>query len=361
MTDPVKTDVFDRLETAASARILIMDGAMGTMIQREELTEADFRGSQYADWPSDLKGNNEILCVTQPDIIEKIHDEFLAAGADIIETNTFNCTRISLADYDMQALARELNIAAASRARAAADNWTAKTPDRQRFVAGAIGPMNKTLSISPDVNNPGYRAVTFDEVVEAYKEQVAALIEGGVDILLIETIFDSLNAKAAIFAAEDVFEEMGVRLPLMISFTVTDMSGRNLSGQTIEAFWYSVKHAKPFTIGLNCAFGAEHLRPHAVALSAIAETRVCVYPNAGLPNELGEYDELPEDTAAQLCAWAKEGLLNITGGCCGTTPDHIRAIAEAVDGVPPRKPVTLDPVMRLSGIDPVTLVNMVSE
>jgi len=356
-----QTDILDRLNRAADQRILMMDGAMGTMIQREGLAEADFRGTQYAEWPSDLKGNNEILCVTQQEIIEKIHSEFLAAGADIIETNTFNCTRISLADYDMQSLAKELNIAAAACARAAADKWSAKTPDRPRFVAGAIGPMNKTLSISPDVNNPGYRAVTFDEVVGAYKEQVAALIEGGVDILLIETIFDSLNAKAAIFAAEDVFEEMGVRLPLMISFTVTDMSGRNLSGQTIEAFWYSVKHAKPFTIGLNCAFGAEHLRPHAVALSAIAETRVCVYPNAGLPNELGEYDELPEDTAAHLRGWAQEGLLNITGGCCGTTPDHIRAIAEAVEGVPPRKPVTLEPVMRLSGIDPVTLINMVAE
>lgn len=354
-------EVFDRLNKVASDRILMMDGAMGTMIQREGLTEADFRGTKYADWPSDLKGNNEILCVSQPDIIEKIHNEFLAAGADIIETNTFNCTRISLADYDMQALATELNLAAAKCARAAADRWTEKTPNRPRFVAGAIGPMNKTLSISPDVNNPGYRAVTFDEVVGAYKEQVSALIDGGVDILLIETIFDSLNAKAAIFAAEDVFEEKGVRLPLMISFTVTDMSGRNLSGQTIEAFWYSVKHAKPFSIGLNCAFGAEHLRPHAVALSAIAETRVCVYPNAGLPNELGEYDELPEDTAAHLGAWAKEGLLNITGGCCGTTPDHIRAIANAVESVPPRKPVMLEPVMRLSGIDPVTLVNMVAE
>ncbi len=355
------TDIFSRLNQLADQRILVIDGAMGTMIQGEGLTEADFRGTQFADWPSDLKGNNEILCVTQPEIIEKIHGEFLAVGADIIETNTFNCTRISLADYDMQDMATELNLAAAARARAAADKWSAKTPDRPRFVAGAIGPMNKTLSISPDVNNPGYRAVTFDQVVGAYKEQIAALIEGGVDILLIETIFDSLNAKAAIFAAEDVFEEMGVCLPLMISFTVTDMSGRNLSGQTIEAFWYSVKHAKPFTIGLNCAFGAEHLRPHAVALSAIADTRVCVYPNAGLPNELGEYDELPEDTAAHLRAWAQEGLLNITGGCCGTTPDHIRAIAAAVEGVSPRKPVTPEPVMRLSGIDPVTLVNMVAE
>lgn len=353
--------IFDRLNEAANSHILVIDGAMGTMIQREGLSEVDFRGEEYADWPSDLKGNNEILCISQPKIIENIHSEFLAAGADIIETNTFNCTRISLADYDMQAMATELNLAAAKCARAAADKWTAKTPDQPRFVAGAIGPMNKTLSISPDVNNPGYRAVTFDEVVEAYKEQVAALIDGGVDILLIETIFDSLNAKAAIFAAEDVFEEKDIRLPLMISFTVTDMSGRNLSGQTIEAFWYSVKHAKPFTIGLNCAFGAEHLRPHAVALSAIAETRVCVYPNAGLPNELGEYDELPEDTAAHLRAWAEEGLLNITGGCCGTTPDHIRAIAKAVKGVPPRKPATLEPVMRLSGIDPVTLINMVAE
>lgn len=356
-----EADIFERLHVAVNDHILMMDGAMGTMIQREGLAEADFRGKQFADWPSDLKGNNEILCFSQPEVIEKIHGEFLAAGADIIETNTFNCTRISLADYDMQAMATELNLAAAKCARSAADKWAAKTPEKPRFVAGAIGPMNKTLSISPDVNNPGYRAVTFDEVVEAYKEQVAALIEGGVDILLIETIFDSLNAKAAIFAAEDVFEEKGVRLPLMISFTVTDMSGRNLSGQTIEAFWYSVKHAKPFSIGLNCAFGAEHLRPHAVALSAIADTNVCVYPNAGLPNELGEYDERPEDTAAQLGAWAKEGLLNITGGCCGTTPDHIRAIADAVEGISPRKPITLDPTMRLSGIDPVTLVNIVAE
>lgn len=351
------SSILERLNTVANERILVMDGAMGTMIQREELKEADYRGARFADWPSDLKGNNELLNLTRPEIIGKIHGDFLEAGADIIETNTFNGTQISMADYDMQAFAREVNVTGARIAREAADAWTAKTPDKPRFVAGSIGPMNKTLSISPDVNNPGYRAVTFDEVVTAYKEQISGLIEGGVDLLLIETIFDTLNAKAAVFAAEEVFEAEGVRLPLMISFTVTDMSGRNLSGQTIEAFWYSIKHAKPFTIGLNCAFGAEHLRPHAVTLSAIADTRVCVYPNAGLPNELGEYDELPEDTAHHLSAWAKEGLLNITGGCCGTTPGHIAAIAKAVDGIKPRQRKEISPMMRLSGIDPVTIIN----
>lgn len=350
------SDIQTRLEALAKERILIMDGAMGTMIQREKLQEADYRGERFKDWPTDLKGNNDLLVLTNPAVIEKVHNAFLEAGADIIETDTFNATSISMADYDMQEFVREMNVEGARLARRVADEWTAKTPDKPRFVAGSIGPMNQALSISPDVNRPGYRAVTFDRVCASYKEQIEGLIEGGVDILLIETIFDSLNAKAAIFAAEEVFEEQGVRLPVMISFTVTDMSGRNLSGQTIEAFWYSVKHAKPFSIGLNCAFGAEHLRPHAVTLSGIADTRVCVYPNAGLPNELGEYDETPGVTAGFMKDWAQEGLLNITGGCCGTTPEHIAAIAKAVEGVSPRTPVVMEPEMRLSGIDPVTIV-----
>lgn len=348
---------FDALLKAAGHRILVLDGAMGTMIQYEKLQETDYRGERFSDWPSDLKGNNELLNLTQPHIIRNIHNKFFEAGADIIETNSFNGTQISMADYDMQSLAYELSLESAKIARAAADEWTEKTPEKPRFVAGAIGPLNKTLSISPDVNNPGFRAVTFDEVVEAYVEQIGALIDGGVDLLLIETVFDTLNAKAAIFAAEEVFEARGIKLPIMISFTVTDMSGRNLSGQTIEAFWYSVRHANPFSIGLNCAFGAEHLRPHAVALAAIADTRVCVYPNAGLPNELGEYDEEPEDTAGHLGTWAEEGLLNITGGCCGTTPAHIAAIAKAVEGLTPRAMPNIEPAMRLSGIDPAVLLS----
>ncbi len=355
------TDQTEKLLEAVQKRILIMDGAMGTMIQKKGLQEADFRGERFADWPSDLKGNNDLLCITRPDVIAGIHADFLAAGADIIETNTFNGTTISMSDYSMQGLAREVNVAGAKLARRVADEWTAKDPSKPRFVAGSIGPTNQTLSISPDVNNPGYRAVTFDGVVEAYKEQVSGLIEGGVDIILIETVFDSLNAKAAIFAAEEVFEEEGVHLPIMLSFTVTDMSGRNLSGQTIEAFWYSVKHAKPFTIGLNCAFGADKLRPHAVTLSAVADALVAIYPNAGLPNDLGEYDETPEEMAGQLKEWAKEGLFNIVGGCCGTTPEHIQAIAEAVEGIAPRKVPALKPAMRLSGIDPITIINAAAE
>ncbi|MCJ9429378.1 homocysteine S-methyltransferase family protein [Kordiimonas sp. A6E486] len=345
------------LSDIADKRILVMDGAMGTMIQKRKLQEADFRGERFKDWPTDLKGNNDLLTITRPDVIADIHSAFLEAGADILETNTFNSTKISLADYDMQAMARELNIEGAKLARRVADEWTAKTPDKPRFVAGSIGPTNKTLSISPDVNNPGFREVTFDEVVEAYQEQVEGLIEGGVDIILIETVFDTLNAKAAIFATQEAFEKLGVTLPVMLSCTVTDMSGRNLSGQTVEAFWYSVRHAKPFTVGLNCAFGADKLRPHAVALSAVADTRVAIYPNAGLPNEMGEYDETPETMARQLKEWAEEGLLNIVGGCCGTTPDHIAAIAKAVEGVAPRKVKSFAPAMRLSGIDPITIIN----
>lgn len=345
------------LEKLANERILVMDGAMGTMIQKCKLVEEDYRGERFKDWPSDLKGNNDLLVLTNPQVIADIHAAFLEAGADIIETDTFNGTSISMADYDMQDLAYEINLEGAKLARKVADEWTERTPEKPRFVAGSIGPTNKTLSVSPDVNNPGFREVTFDEVTAAYKTQVEGLMDGGVDIILIETVFDTLNAKAAIFATEEVFEERGVRLPIMLSCTVTDMSGRNLSGQTIEAFWYSVRHAKPFTIGLNCAFGAEHLRPHAVTLAGIADTRVAIYPNAGLPNEMGEYDESPAVTGAHLKEWAKEGLLNIVGGCCGTTPEHIAAIAKAVEGIPPRRVPAHTPAMRLSGIDPITIIN----
>ena len=352
-------NIATQLAELCDKRILIMDGAMGTMIQKEKLVEADYRGTRFADWPSDVKGNNDLLVLTNPDIIAKIHGEFLAAGADIIETDTFNSTRISMADYDMEDFAYEMNLEGAKLARRVADEWTVKTPDKPRFVAGSIGPMNQSLSVSPDVDNPGYRSVDFDQVVASYKEQVEGLIEGGVDIILIETVFDTLNAKAAIFATQTVFEEKDMTLPVFMSCTVTDMSGRNLSGQTIEAFWHSVRHVKPFAVGLNCAFGAEHLRPHAVTISAIADTRVCIYPNAGLPNEMGEYDETPEMTASLLNDWAEEGLLNIVGGCCGTTPEHIGAIADAMTVHAPREVVTLEPIMRLSGIDPVEIASVV--
>ena len=344
-----------QLDSLCRDHILVMDGAMGTMVQCAKLVEADYRGERFKDWHKDLKGNNDLLVLTNPDVIAKIHDEFLAAGADIIETDTFNATRVSMADYDMEDYAFEMNVEGAKLARRVADEWTLKTPDKPRFVAGSIGPMNQSLSVSPDVDNPGYRSVTFEQVAASYKEQVAGLIEGGVDIILIETVFDTLNAKAAIFATEEVFEEQGLRLPVFLSCTVTDLSGRNLSGQTIEAFWHSVRHVKPFAVGLNCAFGAEHLRPHAVTIANIADTRICVYPNAGLPNEMGEYDETPDITAGLLKGWAEEGLLNITGGCCGTTPDHIGAIAKAVAGIKPRAVPTAEPVMRLSGIDPVQI------
>jgi len=351
-------DISKQLDSLCREHILVMDGAMGTMIQREKLDEADYRGERFATWHKDLKGNNDLLVLTNPDVIAKIHDDFLAAGADIIETDTFNSTRVSMADYDMQDYAHEMNLEGAKLARRVADEWTLKTPDKPRFVAGSIGPMNQSLSVSPDVDNPGYRSVTFDQVAASYKEQVSGLIEGGVDIILIETVFDTLNAKAAIFATEEEFDERGVRLPVFMSCTVTDMSGRNLSGQTIEAFWHSIRHIKPFAVGLNCAFGAEHLRPHAVTIANIADTRICVYPNAGLPNEMGEYDETPDITAGLLKGWAEEGLLNITGGCCGTTPDHIGAIVKAVEGIKPRAVPTAEPVMRLSGIDPVQIVTL---
>ena len=324
-------------------RIVIIDGAMGTMIQRHKLTEAGYRGERFKEWPTDLKGNNDLLCLTQPHIIKEIHKQYLEAGADIIETNTFNAQRVSLADYHMQELAYEINLAAARIAREAVSEFYASHKVsrgglEERFVAGAIGPMNKTLSLSPDVNNPGYRALNFDEAVNAYYEQTTGLVEGGADILLIETIFDTLNAKAAIFAIKKYFRDTGQReLPIMISGTITDASGRTLSGQTLEAFYTSIMHAKPLSVGLNCALGAKEMRPHIEELSQIASIYVSAYPNAGLPNPMGEYDEQPEDTAHYIEEWAKEGFVNIVGGCCGTTPDHIRHIAEHVKNLKPRE------------------------
>ena len=329
-----------QLRKLLDEQILIIDGAMGTMIQRYKLEEKDYRGARFKDWHTDVKGNNDLLCITQPAIIKEIHKQYLQAGANILETNTFNSQVISLADYDMQTLAYELNVAAAKLAREAINEYTANSqqPIGNYFVAGAIGPMNKTLSLSPDVNNPGYRSVTFDEVANAYYEQIKGLIDGGVDILLVETIFDTLNAKAAIYAINKYFRDTKKeKLPVMISGTITDASGRTLSGQTLEAFYISVMHANPVSIGLNCALGAEQMRPHIEELSEIAACYVSAYPNAGLPNAMGEYDESPEHTAAVISEWAKEGWVNLVGGCCGTTPDHIAAIAKAMKKYAPRK------------------------
>ena len=342
----------EALKHAARERILILDGAMGTMIQRHRLDEAGYRGERFKDFGRDLKGNNDLLVLSRPEIISEIHNAYLEAGADIAETNTFNAQAISQADYGLEDIAYEMNLAAAKLAREAADAWTAKTPDRPRFVAGAIGPTNRTASISPDVNNPGFRNVSFDELVGAYSVQTRGLIEGGVDTILIETVFDTLNAKAAGYAVEQVFDALGVELPIMISGTITDLSGRNLSGQTPEAFWYSMEHLKPFSIGLNCSFGAEQLRPSVDEMARVADTLVSVYPNAGLPNEMGEYDESPEFMAGLLEEWAKDGLINIVGGCCGTTPDHIRAIAAAVSKYEPRPLPEVVHKLRLSGLEP---------
>lgn len=339
------------IQQCLQERILIIDGAMGTMIQQYKLEEKDYRGERFKDWHSDVKGNNDLLSLTQPKIIEAIHTKYLEAGADIIETNTFSSTSIAQADYDMQSLAYELNVAAARCARNAIDNFCAKgqqADNNPKFVAGAIGPLNKTLSLSPDVNNPGYRAVTFDEVAAAYAEQIKGLVDGGVDVLLIETIFDTLNAKAAIYAIKKFFRERkkasanagepeAAELPIMISGTITDASGRTLSGQTLEAFYISVSHANPLSIGLNCALGAKEMRPHIEELSQIADCYTSAYPNAGLPNAFGEYDEQPHETAHIIEEWAAEGFVNIVGGCCGTTPDHIRCIAEQVKKFKPRQ------------------------
>lgn len=321
-------------------RILIIDGAMGTMIQRYQLEEKDYRGERFKNWHRDVKGNNDLLSITQPHIIEDIHRQYLDAGADIIETNTFSGTAIAQADYDMQSLAYELNVASARCARNAIDKFTAnaKAAAGPKFIAGAIGPTNKTLSLSPDVNNPGYRAVTFDQVADAYYEQIKGLADGGVDLLLIETIFDTLNAKAAIYAAKKFFRDHKLEeLPVMISGTITDASGRTLSGQTLEAFYISVSHADPLSIGLNCALGAKEMRPYIEELSQMAGCYTSAYPNAGLPNAFGEYDEQPHETAHIIEEWAAEGFVNIVGGCCGTTPDHIRCMAERVKNYKPRE------------------------
>jgi len=350
---PAVTERAKTLQAAAAKRILVLDGAMGTMIQRLKLTEADFRGERFKDWPRDLKGNNDLLILTRPDAVEAIHRQYFEAGADIVETNTFSSTSIAQADYGMEALAYELNFEGARIARRAADAVAAAT-GRPRFVAGAIGPTNRTASISPDVNNPGFRAVTFDELRAAYAEATRGLVDGGADLILIETIFDTLNAKAAVAAVEDVFEEKGVSLPVMISGTITDLSGRTLSGQTPTAFWYSLRHARPFSIGLNCALGAREMRAHIDEIGRVADTLVCAYPNAGLPNEFGEYDESPEAMAKLVGEFARSGLVNIVGGCCGTTPDHIGAIAHAVEGLAPRRIPEVAPQLRLSGLEPFT-------
>jgi 5-methyltetrahydrofolate--homocysteine methyltransferase len=343
------------LDLAARDRILVLDGAMGTMIQRHGLTEAEFRGERFASHPRELRGDNDLLVLTRPDVVRAIHDQYLAAGADIIETNTFNSTAVSQADYGLEPLAYELNVSAAQIARAAAEVWTAKTPDRPRFVAGAIGPTNRTLSISPDVNDPAFRAITFDELRDAYRDQVRGLVDGGCDALLIETIFDTLNAKAAIAACDEVFEEKGVGLPLMLSVTITDQSGRTLSGQTVEAFWIAVRHADPFSVGINCALGAAQMRPYLADLAAVATTRISCYPNAGLPNAFGDYDEQPAETAAILGEYARSGLLNLVGGCCGTTPDHIGAIARTVASLRPRAVPDLPRATQFSGLEPLTI------
>lgn len=344
-----------RLSALLRERILILDGGMGTMIQQHRFDEAAYRGERFADWPSDLKGNNDLLCITQPAIIEDIHRAYLDAGADIVETNSFNATRIAMADYAMEDLARELNVAAAQCARRAADAAMAANPDRPRFVAGVLGPTNRTASISPDVNDPGYRNTSFDLLVDAYLEAIDGLVEGGADVLLIETIFDTLNAKAAVFAVKKYCDDHQLDIPVMISGTITDASGRTLTGQTTEAFYHSLRHAEPITIGLNCALGARELRPYMAELSRISEGFVSAHPNAGLPNEMGEYDESPQAMAAEIRDWASKGYLNVIGGCCGTTPEHIKAIAEAVAPFPPRALPEITPACRLSGLEPLTI------
>jgi 5-methyltetrahydrofolate--homocysteine methyltransferase len=342
----------ERLLAAAKARVLIFDGAFGTQIQNRKLSEADYAGT--LGLPADQKGNNDILALTRPDVIADITRAYLDAGSDIVSTNTFSANAISQADYKAEHLVADINIASGRIARALADEYAAKD-GKPRFVAGAIGPTNKTLSLSPDVEDPGFREITFDELVAVYKDQAAALIEGGVDFILIETVFDTLNAKAGVMAVKQLERDTGRDIPLMISMTLTDLSGRNLSGHTVEAFWYAVRHAKPLTIGLNCSFGAEQLRPHVKVLAQIADTLLMIYPNAGLPNELGEYDEAPETTAGLVADWADHGQVNILGGCCGSTPDHIAAIAKAVAASKPREVPHPAPAMRLAGLEPFTV------
>ena len=349
------SEIRSTLDALLRQRLLVLDGAMGTMIQRHQLVEADYRGTRFAAHSLDVKGNNELLTLTRPDVIAGIHEAYLDAGADIIETNTFNANAVSQSDYGLEALVGEMNVDAARLARAAADRWSLETPERPRFVAGAIGPSNRTLSLSPDVNDPAKRAITFDELRLAYTAQVEGLVEGGCDVLLVETVYDTLNAKAALVAIAEVLETRGRELPIMISATISDRSGRTLSGQTIEAFWISVAHTRPFSVGINCALGARDMRPYLADLAAVAPCWISCYPNAGLPNAFGAYDEAPLETSALLGSFAAEGLVNLVGGCCGTTPDHIRAIRDAVSGLAPRTPVAPSPYSQFSGLEPLTI------
>ncbi len=350
-----KQKSIDLLLGLAKERILILDGAMGTALQALKLGESDYRNAGLEKHNKDLKGNQDLLNLTAPEKIQKIHEDYLLAGADIIETNTFNGTSVSQSEYATEHLAYEINFEGARLACAAVDKIGKDTPDRPRFIAGALGPTNKTLTVSPRVSDPTYRAISFDAMKDSYKEAARGLMKGGADFLLIETIFDTLNAKAVIVAIEELKEETGSDIPLAISLTVTDLSGRTLSGQTVEGFWYSVRHAKPFAVGLNCSFGAQDLRPFIAELSRVADTLICAYPNAGLPNELGEYTETPDMTASELAEWAKSGFLNIVGGCCGTTPDHIKAIAAQVEEYDPREVPVRKPYLRLSGLEALTV------
>ncbi|MEZ7206723.1 homocysteine S-methyltransferase family protein [Pseudoalteromonas sp. DY56-GL79] len=347
--------IAEQLKQAMQQRILILDGAMGTMIQKHKLEEQDYRGERFKDWHVLIKGNNDLLSLTQPEIIKQIHRDYLAAGADIIETNTFNATTISMEDYDMASLSREINLESAKLARAVCDEFTAKDPSKPRYVAGVLGPTSKTCSISPDVNDPGFRNITFDKLVAAYVESTLALIEGGAHLILIETIFDTLNAKAASYGVEEAFEQAGVTLPVMISGTITDASGRTLSGQTTEAFYNSIRHIKPISIGLNCALGPDLLRQYVEELSRVCETFTSVHPNAGLPNEFGEYDLEADDMAKEIIDWGNEGFINIVGGCCGTTPEHIRAFARGLEQTLPRSLPNIEVRMRLAGLEACNL------
>lgn len=345
----------EQFRTLLTKRILVLDGAMGTMIQQHRLEEAAFRGEEFANWPCDVKGNNDLLVLTQPKLIADIHRQYLLAGADIVETNSFNATSIAMADYQMEGLSARINFAAAALARKVCDEITALQPDKPRFVAGVLGPTNRTASISPDVNDPGFRNVSFDELVDAYVESTHALIAGGADIIMLETIFDTLNAKAAAFAVLQVFDELGVKLPVMISGTITDASGRTLSGQTTEAFYHSLAHVEPVCFGLNCALGPDLLRPYVEALAGVSTAYVSVHPNAGLPNEFGEYDLAAPEMASEIADWARQGFVNIVGGCCGTTPEHIQAMAAAVKDVAPRQPKAADHSFHLAGLEAFSL------
>jgi len=353
-----RQDRIAQLYAAVNQRILVLDGSWGVMFQRMRLTEKDYRGARFSEekYPGQMKGNNDILSLTRPDCVIDLHDAYFAAGADITETNTFTATTIAQSDYslDLQSVI-DINYEGAKLARESADRWTEKEPHKPRFAAGSIGPLNKMLSMSSDVNDPGAREVTFDEVYQSYLEQIEALNQGGIHLYLIETITDTLNCKAAIKAIMDLEAEGLEKLPIWISGTITDRSGRTLSGQTVEAFWYSVRHAKPFCIGFNCALGADLMRPHIATISRIADTLVAAYPNAGLPNEMGEYDEKPEETSCKVVQWAEEGIVNILGGCCGTTPEHVRAIAKRVAGIRPRIPVQNTNTIRLAGLEPFDL------